>query len=111
MLPEATEAKPKLTVFRLCEVMLMGTLCSDAGLRPDLSKVSAVMDMPVPQDKQGAQRFNGMANFLSSFCKNFSTVTKPLSMLTQEGVQFLWSAEHKSAFNNVKALISKAATL
>ena len=67
--------------------------------------------MPPPNDKQGVQRFCGMANYLNSFCPNLSPTIKPLFELTQNGHEFIWSTTHQTAFDKAKHLIANAPCL
>ena len=52
-----------------------------------------------------------MANCLSPFSENLSTVIQPLRVLNQETVPFLWSEAQDRAFNKAKKLISSAPVL
>ena len=79
------------------------------GTRP--SKVSAITNMPRPEDKAGVQRFLGMCQYLSKFRPNLSTSVLPLGELTKQDAAFIWSNMHESAFHAAKELISKATAL
>jgi len=89
----------------------MGGIITEEGILPDPNKVKAITEMPAPSDKQGVQRFCGMANYLSSFCPNLSPTIKPLFELTQNGHEFIWSPTHQTAFENAKHLIASAPCL
>ena len=51
--------------FRIPEVKYVVNVFTSNVLFPDSDKVSAINDMPVPEDKQGLQRFLGLTNYLS----------------------------------------------
>ena len=89
----------------------MGTIISDNGMKPDPDKEAAITQMPTPQNKPALLRFIGMANYLSPFCPNLSSVIQPLHVLTQEAVPFSWSMAQEKAFNKAKQLISSALIL
>lgn len=97
--------------FKLGEVKFMGHIISGEGMRPDPDKVAAITQMETPRDKAGLLRFIGMANYLSPFCDNLSSVIQPLRMLTREGAAFLWSDSQELAFRNAKKLIARTPTL
>ena len=89
----------------------MGHVITTNGLQPNPVTVQAIVNMPIPKDKQGIRRFLGAINYLSKFCPLLSTVTQPLQSLTRDDIQFLWSAEHQHAFNETKALATSAPCL
>ena len=64
----------------------MGVVISSEGLKPDPSKVRAIVDMPDPQDKEGVKRLIGMLNFLSPFIPHKSSVIVLLRCLLMDGV-------------------------
>ena len=89
----------------------MGHVITTDGLQPNPVTVQAIVNMPIPKDKQGIRRFLGAINYLSKFCPLLSTVTQPLRSLTRDDIQFLWSAEHQHAFDEAKALATSAPCL
>ena len=89
-------------------VPLMGHLLTSKGLKPDPSKVSAILDMPGPTDIAGVHRFSGTITFLAKFLPCLSEVIKPLTALTCNNTPWTWGAEQENAFTKVKYLISSA---
>lgn len=110
-----TEKGIKLNIdklqFKLKEVMFMGNIITDQGMKPDPGKLSAVTQMPPPSNKAGLMRFIGMANYLSPYCKNLSAVIQPLRMLTHEDAAYIWSQIQQEAFDKAKQLIASAPVL
>ena len=97
--------------FKATSVTFMGHRLNDKGLEPDPAKISAITEMPRPEDKAGVQRFIGMCQYLSKFCPNLSASILPLRELTKQDAAFIWSNTHESAFNAAKELISRATAL
>ena len=97
--------------FKATSVTFMGHRLTDKGLEPDPAKISAITEMPRPEDKAGVQRFIGMCQYLSKFCPNLSASILPLRELTKQDAAFIWSNTHESAFNAAKELISRATAL
>ena len=64
-----------------------------------------------PRNKAGVQRFVGMANSLSPYCPNLSTIIRPLTQLTKSDTPFMWAQAQEDAFSNAKHLISTAPVL
>ena len=59
-------------------ITFMGHELTHEGLRPDSKKISAIQQMPHPNDKSALQRVLGMATYLARFCPHFSEITSPL---------------------------------
>ena len=97
--------------FLVREAVFMGHVITTDGLQPNPVTVQAIVNMPIPKDKQGVRRFLGAINYLSKFCPLLSTVTTPLRNLTNDDAQFLWSAKHQHAFDEAKALATSAPCL
>ena len=72
---------PSKCKFRLKQVGYVGHLFTDHGLQPDPEKITAITDMPVPEDVTALQRFLGMFNYLAKFVDNLSETTAPLRQL------------------------------
>ena len=50
----------------------MGQRLTVKGLEPDPVKISAITEIPQPEDKAGVQRFIAMCRYLSKFCPYLS---------------------------------------
>ena len=92
-------------------VPFMGHLLTSKGLKPDPSKVSAILDMPRPTDVAAVRRFNGTVTYLAKFLPRLSEVIKPLTALTCNNTPWTWGPEQENAFTKVKYLISNAPIL
>ena len=64
VLNRAREENVKFTIrkiqFRLPKVLYMGNIFTPEGMKPDPSKVQAIVDIPQPTDKPAPQRLLGM---------------------------------------------------
>ena len=74
-------------------------------------KKAAISAMAPPRNKAGVQRFVRMANYLSPYCPNLSTIIRPLTQLTKSDTPFMWAQAQDDAFNKAKHLISTAPVL
>ena len=59
------------------------------GVEPDPSKVTAIVDWPVPRDVGEVRSFVALSLYYRSFIKNFSAIAAPLFELTKKGVPFV----------------------
>ena len=75
-------------VLRVQQVDLMGNCLTAQGLRPDLSKVEAMLKMASPRTKEDIARLNGTVNYLAKFLPKLSQVMELLTRLTQKGIEW-----------------------
>ena len=97
--------------LRVNSVKYLGIIVSDEGIKPDPAKVSAIVNMPLPNDKAALRRLLGMVNILASHVPNLATITAPLRALLKTDSHFLWAHEHNTALEKLKALLSDSPTL
>jgi hypothetical protein len=88
-------------------VAFMGHL---QGLKPDLAKVEAILEMPSPTDVKGLKRFLGMVNCLAKFLPLLSDMTQPLRKLEDKDVEWCWLEHHETAFKTVKIPCESSST-
>jgi hypothetical protein len=68
--------------FRLreTEVKYMGHVLTSVILKPDLSKVEAIIQMKSPTDVEGVRRVLGVVNYLARFMPNLSDLCEPMTI-------------------------------
>ena len=97
--------------FGLREIPFMGHVVSNKGLKPDPSKVEAILKMEPPTDKAGVERLRGTVNYLSRFVPKLTDVMRPISDLTRPDIEWSWTSTHDKAFEEVKYLLTVAPVL
>jgi len=91
--------------FGVTSVSFMGEiLCSD-GIKPDPTKVQAILDLKEPTNKTEVQRFIGMVNYLGRFIDGLSENTAVLRTLLHKNSEWKWDASHRNAWSKLKTLI------
>ena len=70
--------------FRVRSVTYVGHQLTSDGVKPDTSKVAAILEMPTPKNKQEVQRFMGMIQYLGKFIPNLAEKSKPLRDLMRK---------------------------
>jgi len=105
------ELNPDKIEFKMSTAPFMGHILTPEGLKPSIEIVTAVLDMPQPQDKAATRCFLGIITYLSKFCPNLSEVVRPLHDLTHIKQDFLRSEQHSKALIQAKELVSKAPCL
>ena len=85
------------------EKCAFANVVSAAGVRPDLSKIEAVSNFPVPQEFHQLRKFLGLANYDRRFVKSYSEIAEPLHQLTRKTTMgYLWTSECQDAFEELK---------
>lgn len=88
----------------------MGHVISGEGLKPDPTKIEAVLSMPTPTNKQDIRRLLRMVSYLQKFSPNLSGISAPLRELLQE--RFQWNQRvHGTGFQALKTLLTTAPLL
>ena len=93
------------------EIKYIGHTLGEEGLKPDLEKVEAIINMPEPEDKAGLQIFMGMLQYVSKFIPNLSTETALLRQLLEKNVIWNWNETYRNCYKRMKELVSSAPVL
>ena len=97
--------------LKCSETTFIGHVLTSEGVKPDPSKVEAILKMERPGDVAAVRRLVGLTNYLSKFLSQLSELCEPLRRLTHKGVEWSWSAEQEKAFENVKKAVTSAPVL
>ncbi|XP_054267072.1 uncharacterized protein K02A2.6-like [Macrosteles quadrilineatus] len=87
-------------------VTFLGFVLSKDGIKPDPSKVQAIVDLPAPRNANEVQRFMGMITFLAKFIPNRSEILEPITSLLKTKNDFFWGLAQENAFVTVKQILS-----
>lgn len=96
---------PSKCQFLKKDLVYLGHKISDKGVEPDPSKVSSILNFPVPTNVEEVKRFVAMVNYYRRHIFQFAHITKPLNGLTKKNVIFEWNDECQSAFEKLKEII------
>ena len=94
--------------FEATEVSYLGHNLSEAGVKPDPSKVAAILQMPEPTNKSELQRFLGMINYLGKFLPNLASVSAPLRSLLENDIEWAFEKPQRKSFNELKRLVTES---
>ena len=104
-------AHPEKCSFDKMEVEYLGMFVNRDGIRMDDTKVKAITDWPVPTTVHSVHSFLGLANFYRHFIKDYATLVKPLTDLTQKDKVFTWGSVEANAFASLKSRFTTAPIL
>jgi hypothetical protein len=106
-------ACPKKCVFNQPKLEFLGHVVGRDGLEVDQKKVKTVQDWPVPQDAGEIRSFVGLTTYFRKFIQGYSSLTAPLTALTNKGVDVKagWRSVHTDVFNALKEALVTAPVL
>ena len=92
--------------LKYCGVSFIGHVMTRNGLKADLKKVEAIINMERLADVPAVQRFIGLVKYLSKFLQDLSELCEPLRGLTQKKAEWNWTHEQVDAFEKMKDAVS-----
>lgn len=100
----------KKSKFCFRELKYLGFIVSNASLKTDPDKVSAVLNFPIPKSKKQVRGFLGLSGWYRRFINNFATLAAPLSDLLK-GKTFNMTDEAIDSFHQLQKALTKAPVL
>ena len=94
--------KPKKCTFFQKSVLFLGHKVGENGIETDPEKVEAVSNWKVPENKKEVKSFLGTVGYYRRFIHNYSTVAKPMTSLTSNSTEFIWTLKCQAAFESLK---------
>nr|XP_009771985.1 PREDICTED: uncharacterized protein LOC104222450 [Nicotiana sylvestris] len=88
--------------FWLKSVAILGHVISGEGVQVDFQKIEAVKNWPRPTSVSDIRSFLGLAGYYMRFIEGFSSISSPLTRLTQKKVKFQWSDACEKSFEELK---------
>ena len=81
--------------FNTKQIKFLGHIVSPEGIRPDPGKVSAVVDMPPPNNVQETRTFLDMVNHLGKFAEQLADKTNPIRDLVKKETEWYWGQPNR----------------
>ena len=102
--------------FSKCEfwldfVAFLGHIVSDAGIAVDTQKIEAVKTWPRPMTPTEVRSFLGLAGYYRRFVEGFSSLSAPLTKLTQKAAKFQWTEACEHSFQELKDRLTSTPVL
>lgn len=94
-------------VFGREKTKYLGHVIDKFGIRPDPSKIAAVVNFPRPNNVKKVRQFLGLAGWMRKFIQNFSIVSCPLYRLLKKDTRFQWTEEENAAFIQLKEMLCR----
>lgn len=97
--------------FWLKLVAFLGHIISGDDIRVDMQKVEAAKNWPRPTSPIDIRSFLGLTGYYRRFVDGFSSLSSPLTKLTQKKVKFQWYDEGEKSFQELKTRLTTAPVL
>jgi hypothetical protein len=78
---EDLSLSPQKTSLFMSEVVFAGERVGQQGIRPDLTKLTAVVNWGIPQDLQNLNSFTCLTGYFRSLIKDYAIIAQPLTDL------------------------------
>lgn len=88
----------------------LGLLASSEGIKVDPKKVFTVQSWPRPSSTTKIRSFLGLAGYYRCFVEGFSSITAPITILTQKGSSLRWN-ECEERFQKLKTVLTTTLVL
>eukprot|EP00731_Ephydatia_muelleri_P036793 Em0326g5a len=93
--------------FGVTACSYLGFVVGGGLVKPEPSKVQAVLNFPTPTDKTGVRAFLGLTGYYRRFIPDFASLAAPLTDLTRKcaPTRVSWSNECEQAFKSLKGCL------
>jgi len=102
--------KSKCT-FAAAEVDYLGHAINSSGIKPQLQKISTILNLEAPTNVKQLRRFIGLVIYYRDFIPQRSHVLTPLTSLTSPKIHFHWSTSCQAAFKKLKLALATSTLL
>lgn len=107
---EKLKINPTKCIFFAKKVNL-GHVFSSASVITDPEKIFAMSEWPISCNKKQLRSFLGFCFYYRKFVKGFSSLAKPLYVLTEKSVKFSWDEKCQNAFEKLKQMSTSSPIL
>ena len=94
-------------------VCLFGIYSGRWLLKPEVSKLQAIQQLPVPKTKCDVRAFLGNTGYYHTFISDYATIAVPLTNLTKKNApnKVAWTEQCNQAWQNLKVFLCSSPVL
>lgn len=100
--------KLKKCQLGMAQCSYLGHVVGSGVVRPELDKVRAIQEFPIPVTKKDVRAFLGISGYYRKFIPNYSAIATPLTNLTKKKApsNVIWTETCEEAFKQLKHALS-----
>ena len=100
-------AKPAKCQFAMAQCTYLGHIVGGGRVYPEVDKLQAVENFPVPTTKKQVRSFLGLTGYYRRFMADYASIAVPLTDLTKKSApnQVRWNTVCNDAFIHLKKLL------
>ena len=100
--------KPSKSKFACQQVTYLGHVIGSGQIQPNLDKIEAVQNFPIPETKKNVRSFLGLTGYYRKFIPHYEDIARPMINLTKkkEPNKVNWSPECQRSFQLLKDYLS-----
>ena len=85
----------------------LGHLVSKEGFEPLPEKIKSIKNMLSPKTVKEVKQILGLSGYYCKFVSRFAHLSRPLTHLTRQNVEFQWTEKCQKSFENLRELLTK----
>ncbi|WP_406707145.1 Ty3/Gypsy family RNase HI domain-containing protein, partial [Sodalis sp.] len=89
----------------------LGHIISERGVKPDPSKIDAIVRVQPSANQKELRSFLGMVNYYRKFLPNVANIISPLIQLLKKGIPSHFCEEHRDSFRKCKQALTEEPVL
>jgi len=94
---------PEKCQFFKKELLYLGHRVTSEGIGTDPEKVAAIAELEPPATVRELRQYFGVASWYLRLVPDFAKIVRPLNDVLRRGNKWVWTQEHQTAFEEVKA--------
>ena len=92
-------------------IQYLGHLISADRIQPLPEKLESIAKMPAPKNPKEVKQFLGLVGYYRKFVPRFADISRVLTHLMKQDVEFKWTRECKNCFQILKEFLQQAPIL
>ncbi|KAH7621071.1 putative Transposon Tf2-6 polyprotein [Nannochloris sp. 'desiccata'] len=98
-------------LFFQTKIAWLGYIISENGIKVDQSKISTILEWPVPKNIIDILSFLGFTGYYRKFIEKYSHIAAPMTELLKKDISFIWTPTQQQAFETLKSKLTTAPIL
>ena len=100
-------AKPSKCQYGMQQCVYLGYTVGGGILQPEVGKLQAIQQLPVPKTKRDVRAFLGITGYYGKFIPDYATIAVPLTNLTKKNApnKVVWTEQCNHAWQNLKGIL------